>query len=119
MSCFKQSKWQNERQKVQDHKFDFVDIEDFYEHSFLRKLRYCLVFLVLIKSILVYIADLWTAGILLIFDRWGSLVKPQIPIHISKWIYCGAILMSFIILAWDIRKARPIVASRDISYTFT
>src|SRR5437763_9852886 len=106
MLCFKKSKWRNERKNVQDHKFDFVDIEDFSERSFLRKLRYCSVFLVLMKSILVYIADLWTAGILLIFDRWGSSVKPQIPIHISKWIYCGAILMSFIILAWDIKKAR-------------
>jgi len=119
MCCFKKSKWRNERQQIQDHKFDFIDIDDFHERSVVRKLRYSMVFLVVLKTILVYIADLWTAGILLIFDRWGSSVKPKIPIYISKWIYVGAILMSFIILAWDIKKARPIIASRDISYTFT
>ncbi|CAG8692837.1 7216_t:CDS:2 [Funneliformis caledonium] len=118
--CFcKPSKWQNERKEIQDHKFDFVDIEDFYENSFIRKLKYSLVFLVVLKTILVYVADLWTAGILLIFDRWGSTIKPKIPFFVSKWIYVIAILMSFFILAWDIKKARPIIASRDISYTFT
>jgi hypothetical protein len=119
MSFFKKSKWRNERKKIQDHKFDFIDIDDFYERSFVRKFRYCLVFLVLLKSILVYIADLWTAGILLIFDRWGTTVKPQLPFYISKWVFCVAILISFIILAWDIKKARPIIISKDISYTFT
>ncbi|CAI2167112.1 16117_t:CDS:2 [Funneliformis geosporum] len=119
MCCCKPSKWRSERKEVQDHKFDFVDIDDFYENSFTRKLKYSLVFLVVLKTILVYVADLWTAGILLIFDRWGSTVKPKIPFFVSKWIYVIAILMSFIILAWDIKKARPIVASRDISYTFT
>lgn len=119
MCCCKKSQWRNERKVVQDHKFDFVDIDEFYERSFARKFKYCLVFVVVLKTILVYIADLWTAGILLIFDKWGSSVKPKIPIYISKWIFVGAILMSFIILLWDIKKAKPIVASRDISYTFT
>ncbi|RIA87700.1 hypothetical protein C1645_695823 [Glomus cerebriforme] len=119
MCCCKPSQWRSERNVIQDHKFDFVDIDEFYERSTLRKFKYSLVFLVVLKTILVYIADLWTAGILLIFDRWGSSVNPKIPIYISKWIYVGAILMSFIILAWDIKKARPIIASRDISYTFT
>ncbi|CAG8447108.1 7351_t:CDS:2 [Funneliformis mosseae] len=118
--CFcKPSKWQNERKEIQDHKFDFVDIEEFYEKSFIRKFKYSLVFLVVLKTILVYVADLWTAGILLIFDRWGSTIKPKIPFFVSKWIYVIAILMSFFILAWDIKKAWPIIISKDISYTFT
>lgn len=42
-----------------------------------------------------------------------------ISIDVSKYIFLGAILISFLLLFWDIRKGRTIVASRDISYTFT
>ncbi|CAG8605409.1 2200_t:CDS:2 [Acaulospora colombiana] len=115
--CFSAAKWK--REEVQDHKFDFVDVADFYEDSILRKLKYSVLFMIVLKSILVYIADMWTAGILLIFDRWGSSVQPKIPFFISKWIYVGCIFMSFLLLAWDIKKARHIIATRDISYAFT
>lgn len=38
---------------------------------------------------------------------------------ISKWIYVGCIALSFLLLALDIRKARLVIASRDISYALT
>jgi Fungal potassium channel len=37
----------------------------------------------------------------------------------SKWIYVGCIALSFLLLALDIRKARLVIASRDISYALT
>jgi hypothetical protein len=49
------------RQKVQDHKFDFIDVEDYLDNSLSRKLMYSLVFAVVIKGILIYCADLWYA----------------------------------------------------------
>ncbi|CAG8563225.1 10947_t:CDS:2 [Acaulospora morrowiae] len=115
--CFSTAKWK--REEVQDHKFDFVDVSDFYESSILRKFKYSILFMVVLKSILVYMADMWTAGILLIFDRWSSAIQPKIPFFISKWIYVGCIFFSFLLLAWDIKKARHIIATRDISYAFT
>jgi hypothetical protein len=42
-----------------------------------------------------------------------------IPPNVSKWIFLGAILVSFLLLFWDIRKSRAIIASRDISWAFT
>lgn len=42
-----------------------------------------------------------------------------IPPEVSRWIFLGAITISFILLFWDIRKARVIIESRDISYAFT
>ena len=115
--CLSTAKWK--REKVQDHKFDFVDVNDFKERSFIRRIKYSFVFMVVLKSVLVYIADLWTAGILLIFNDWSSSVKPKVPIYISKWIFLGCIFMSFALLAWDMKKARNIIMSKDISYAFT
>ncbi|CAG8432823.1 11503_t:CDS:2 [Diversispora eburnea] len=115
--CCSKASWK--RGHVQDHKFDFVDIDEFYERSCIRKLKYLFVWLIVLKSVAVYIADMWTAGILLIFDRWGSAVQPKIPFYISKWIYVGCIFVSFILLGLDMRKARNIIKSKDISYAFT
>ena len=47
------------RQKVQDHKFDFIDVEDYVDDSPWRKFKYSLVFAIVIKGILIYCADLW------------------------------------------------------------
>ncbi|CAG8445024.1 10294_t:CDS:2 [Diversispora eburnea] len=115
--CFSTAKWQ--REEVQDHKFDFVDVNEFHDTGILRRLKYSVLFMVVIKSILVYVADMWTAGILIIFDRWNTAVQPKIPFAVSKWIFVGCIIVSFLLLAWDIKKARHIIKTRDISYAFT
>ncbi|CAO3661204.1 unnamed protein product [Umbelopsis ramanniana] len=62
-------KWK--REQVADHKFDFIDIDEFYDPSCWTKTKYMMIFLSVIKSTLTYLADLWTAGILL------SQVDPQ------------------------------------------
>ncbi|CAO3668381.1 unnamed protein product [Umbelopsis ramanniana] len=112
-------KWK--REKVQDHKFDFVDVDEFHDPSCLTRTKYMLLFLVVLKSVLVYAADMWTAVSLLVVGSTTTLAEIDIGISIdvSKYIFLGAILISFLLLFWDIRKGRTIVASRDISYTFT
>jgi hypothetical protein len=57
-------KWK--REQVADHKFDFIDVDEFYDNSCWTKMKYMMIFLSVIKSTLTYLADLWTAGILLI-----------------------------------------------------
>ncbi|CAJ0642280.1 1130_t:CDS:10 [Entrophospora sp. SA101] len=70
-----------------------------------------------LKSVLVYLADIWTAGALLFIGKWT--IRPTIPIDVSKWIFLGSIMLSFLLLYLEIRKSRAIVASNDISYAFT
>lgn len=41
------------------------------------------------------------------------------PFSIGKWIFTGCIIFSFLLLAWEGRKARKIIRSRDISYAYT
>ncbi|KAL1917605.1 uncharacterized protein VTP21DRAFT_3998 [Calcarisporiella thermophila] len=115
MCCGGGSKWK--REEIQDHKFDYVDIDEFHEPHCGKKVKYMFVFLVIIKCILVYCADLWTAVTLLVYNKFS--VNPSIPFEISKWIYVGCIILSFLLLLLDIRKAKAIIESRDIAYAFT
>jgi hypothetical protein len=66
-------KWK--REQVADHKFDFIDVDEFYDPSCFTKMKYMMIFLSVIKSTLTYLADLWTAGILL-----SSVVRHSYPI---------------------------------------
>lgn len=120
------------RTKVQDHKFDFIDVEDYVDESFWRKFKYSLVFAIVIKGILIYCADLWTAVNLIIADdpsQWESKLgvendmiqygELKISFQIYRWIFAACIVLSFVLLGWDIKKSVAIIQSRDISYAFT
>ncbi|KAL0085842.1 hypothetical protein J3Q64DRAFT_1495290 [Phycomyces blakesleeanus] len=109
-------KWK--REVVQDHKFEYVDLDEFYDSSCTTRIGYSFIYLVVLKSLLVYIADLWTAVSLLVIDHRNA-EDSAIPYSISKWIFLGAIFISFALLFWDFRKSRRIIATRNISYTFT
>ncbi|KAF0482317.1 pheromone-regulated K+ transporter prm6 [Gigaspora margarita] len=113
-------KWKKERdlKVVKDFKYDFVDIQEFEKHDCLSKMRYSVVFFIVLKAVLVYIADLYSMTALLLNDTWTS-VKPAISFSISKWIFVGSILMSFILLFLEMKKAYTIVKSGDISFSFT
>ncbi|RHZ75309.1 hypothetical protein Glove_216g112 [Diversispora epigaea] len=113
------SKWKKEAVHVQDHKFDFVDVHEFEKSDCLHKMKYSFIFFIVLKSVLVYIADLWTACALLLTDKWGNAINPAISFSISKWIFVGSIVISYILLFWEIKKARAIVISGDISFAFT
>ncbi|KAG2212589.1 hypothetical protein INT47_000565, partial [Mucor saturninus] len=110
-------KWK--RELVSDHKFDFMDVEAFRETTCLLSIRYLILLCSVVVSTLVYGADLWSAGILLIYDHWSLSTQPKIPFYISKWIYVGCIVISFMLLAWEIRKTRTVMETRDISLAVT
>ena len=58
----------------------------------------------------------WSGNILAESDGSKTI---QVPFTIGKWIFFGCIIFSFLLLAWESRKARMIIRSRDISYAFT
>ncbi|KAF9428609.1 hypothetical protein BGZ94_001773 [Podila epigama] len=107
-------KWKTE--KVPSHKFEFIHIPDFHNDSAWTRFRYALVWLLLFKAILVLCGDIWTCTILIISDDWTSSIKPTIDISIARWIYTACILLSFLLLAADFRKANKVIKSQDISY---
>ncbi|GAA5995746.1 hypothetical protein JCM5350_005892 [Sporobolomyces pararoseus] len=129
--CCNSAQWK--REVVPDHKFDFIDVKEFHSSSCGTQLQYGWLWILFVKSIAVYIADIYTLVALLASNRWAASILQseaaqgngassnvlEVPFSIGKWIFFGCIIFSFLLLLWEARKARAIVKSRDISYAFT
>ncbi|OBZ90201.1 hypothetical protein A0J61_01745 [Choanephora cucurbitarum] len=109
-------KWKNE--VVKDHKFDYIDVREFHDPSFGAKMAYVLMYVMILKSFAVYVADLWTAVSLIVIGDSSINSDASIPPHVAKWIFLGAIIVSFILLFWEILKSKDIIETRDISLAF-
>ncbi|KAI8378484.1 hypothetical protein BD560DRAFT_366400 [Blakeslea trispora] len=109
-------KWKNE--VVRDHKFDYVDVREFRDPSCGARVAYILMYVMILKSFAVYIADLWTAVSLIVIGDSSINADASIPPTVAKWIFLGAIIVSFLILFWEMKKSKDIVDTRDISLAF-
>lgn len=118
------------REKVQDHKFDFINVDDFVDNSCWRQFRYMLVFASIMRGILVYCSDIFTAVNLLANTNKESFVdgedglniadlKIHLPYSAYKYLFTACIIFGFLLLALEIRRASGIIKSRDISHAFT
>ncbi|KAI0069119.1 hypothetical protein BV25DRAFT_1834164 [Artomyces pyxidatus] len=141
------------REIVADHKFDFVDTREFTDNGFGMRMKmsayvahpvlvtpavallqqepsgpYLWIYILVLKSFLVYVSDIFTAVTMLTTDSWSNQIFDKctkvegcvaIPFKIGKWLFVGCIIFSFLLLAYEGRKAKKIIASRDISYAFT
>lgn len=66
-------------------------------------------------SIAVYGIDTFTAINLLAFNKWSSQIKPKIPISISRWIFAGAIIASFLLLIYRWIRAIRVMRTSGIA----
>jgi Fungal potassium channel len=82
-------------------------------------------YVLIFKSFAVYASDIYTAIALLASNEWAASFLQssnntiKVPFTIGKWIFTGCIIFSFLLLAYEARKARRIIRSRDISYAYT
>jgi hypothetical protein len=116
------------REIVPDHKFDFVDTREFTDNGFGMRMKYLWLYIIVLKSFLVYVSDIFTATTMLTTSGWHQQFAAEcqgrqgcfeIPAHITKWLFIACIILSFALLAYETRKTKKIIASRDISYAFT
>jgi len=119
-------KWK--REVVPDHKFDFIDTREFTDNGFMMRTKYLWLYIIVLKSFLVYVSDIFSAITMLTTSNWSNEIFKQcqitdgcvfIPFNTGKWLFVGCIIFSFLLLAYESRKAKKIIASRDISYAFT
>ncbi|WAQ83556.1 hypothetical protein PtA15_4A4 [Puccinia triticina] len=123
--CCSGARWK--REEVPDHKWDFVDVREFHNSGLMSYFQYSFLYVLVIKSILVYASDIYTMVLLLASNHWaGSILESSgghgalnVPFKIGKWIFFGCIIFSFLLLFWEAKKSRAIIQSRDISYAFT
>ncbi|TEB30162.1 vacuole protein [Coprinellus micaceus] len=121
------SKWK--REEVPDHKFDFIDTREFYDNSFFMRVKYIWVYVIVLKSFLVYISDIFSAITMLTSKTWSNQIFQEcgantktcffIPFDVGKWLFVSCIIFSFLLLAYESQKSKKIIASRDISFAFT
>lgn len=56
--------------------------------------------ILVIISCAVYVADAFTAVNLLAFNKWSSQVKPKVPFEVAKWIFAITIIISYVFLLY-------------------
>lgn len=124
--CFTEAKWKSEF--VVQHKFDYIDIDEFRRHSLWTRIKYSTVYLLGLMYFLIFITDI--VSVLLLFDvRMGfKLSNEQFSVipdtnyfgkAQAKWVYLGCMLVSLILFVVDVRKSRRIIRSKDISLAYT
>jgi len=92
------------------------------------RLKYVWLYIIILKSFLVYILDIFSAITMLSTSNWSNEIFRQCPkvkgcffisFNTGKWLFVGCIIFSFLLLAYESHKSKKIVASRDISFAFT
>lgn len=143
MSCCTSQEPDWKKEKVNEYKFDFVNVEDFVQDSVGMRLKYAFLFLLTLKSILVYMADIGAIVTLGVSGAFEQLTKnneadaQKLCINNSFFFCSGSsflnfldfkarlsiivasIVISYILLAFEWRKALKIIKSDDISFSFT
>ncbi|EGR51178.1 uncharacterized protein TRIREDRAFT_75385 [Trichoderma reesei QM6a] len=107
MGCLSHRK--KETRQYTDQKWDYINLSDFKAKGCGAIFAYITLWMGLIISLAVYGVDTFTAVQLLVFNRWSSEIEPAIPLSVSRWIFSGCIILSFINLGFEwVRAARKI-----------
>ncbi|WWD21740.1 hypothetical protein CI109_106227 [Kwoniella shandongensis] len=123
MCC--EAEWK--REVVPDHKFDFINVREFHKTDIWTRIKYIFRYVWLLKSIVVYGLDIFTAATMIVSDHWTNSLTAKcdygcavdVKYSIAKWVFVGCIIFSFLLLAYETYRAKKVVDSRDISYAFT
>jgi hypothetical protein len=116
------------REKVPDHKFDFIDTREFTDNGCGMRSKYMWLYIIVLKDFLVYVLDIFTAITMLTSKQWSNQIFNDcpktkncvaVPFDLGRWMFVGCIIFGFLLLAYEAHKSKKIVASRDISYAFT
>ncbi|KAH8705060.1 hypothetical protein BGW36DRAFT_353487 [Talaromyces proteolyticus] len=98
--------------------WDYINLNDFKSSSCFTGFSYVMVWVFLIISVAVYAVDTFTAVNLLAFSRWSSQIKPKIPFNISRWIFAGCIIASFVLLIYRWIRAIRVMRSGSIAESY-
>jgi hypothetical protein len=79
---------------------------------------YGFLWLNLFISVSVYSVDTFTAVNLLVFDRWSGKIKPAIPLAISRWIFAGCIILSFVLLFYRWLRAIRVMKGSGVAQSY-
>ena len=94
------------------------NLDDFKSSSCWTPFAYGYLLLMLVVSISVYAVDTFTAINLLAFDKWAGQIKPEIPLNISRWIFAGCIILSFVLLVYRWIRAVRVMRQGGVAKSY-
>ncbi|EXJ89538.1 hypothetical protein A1O3_02605 [Capronia epimyces CBS 606.96] len=101
-----------------EQKWEYINLDDFKSTSCWTPFAYGYLLVMLIVSLSVYAVDTFTAINLLAFDRWAGQIKPEIPLHISRWIFAGCIILSFVLLVYRWIRAVRVMRQGGVAKSY-
>ncbi|OBT91660.1 hypothetical protein VE01_10341 [Pseudogymnoascus verrucosus] len=109
------------RKKAKDikleEKWDFISLQDFKASSFFEYLAYGYLWLSLVISIAVYGVDTFTAYNLIALNKFTS-IEPVIKLDISKWIFAGCIIASWVNVIYEHIRAHLIIRRGAVAESY-
>ncbi|TKA27338.1 hypothetical protein B0A50_04948 [Salinomyces thailandicus] len=99
-------------------KWAFMTLSDFRCTSKWTPLAYGWLWFMAIVAVAVYAVDTFTAVNLLAFDQWSSQIKPSIDLHISKWIFAGCILFSWVLCFYEWFRAIRVIRRGGVAESY-
>lgn len=69
-------------------------------------------------NVAVYAADTFTAVNLLAFNKWSSQVNPTIKLSISKWIFAGCIIFSWVLCGFEWIRALRVIRGGGVADSY-
>ncbi|OCL12345.1 hypothetical protein AOQ84DRAFT_437091, partial [Glonium stellatum] len=102
----------------EEQKWDYITLSDFKSTSCIAPFSYAWLWILVITSIAVYVADAFTAINLLAFNKWSSQIKPPIPFDIAKWIFAICIILSYVLLALEWLRAIRVIRAGGVAESY-
>ncbi|KAH3913985.1 hypothetical protein HBI56_055240 [Parastagonospora nodorum] len=99
----------------EEQKWDYINLSDFRSTSCLTPFSYMWLWILVIISCAIYLADGFTAVNLLAFNNWSSQVKPAVPFEIAKWIFAITIIISYVFLFYRYFRAMRVIKSGSVT----
>lgn len=99
--------------------FDLLDLHQFSSTSCRYLTAYVFMWITLLISLAVYVSDCYTAVVLIAYNRWSSNIDPVIPFKVSRWLFAGCIILSFVLLIYEFLVAFRVMKSKNVALTYT
>ena len=101
-----------------EHKWDYINLSDFNSSSCFTPLSYVVLYISLVISVAVYAVDLFTCVQLLLFDKWSGQIQPIVKLEVSRWIFAGCIMLSWVLLVYRWIRATRAMRSGGVAQSY-
>ncbi|KAF8540277.1 hypothetical protein BDD12DRAFT_804656 [Trichophaea hybrida] len=119
MDCCGRSR--RSEQVLAEHKFAYVNLSDFRSKSCLNYTAYFWIYMGTLISVTCYAADIYTAVILLAYNRWTNDTLERaslINFNVAKIVFSVCIFLSFVLLAIDWFFAIKVIKSDGVAEAY-